>query len=293
MSDVMRQWLTGQDNPEPIVNANFKSLEHMVVYAMNPETTTGLTWGYLGGRWAGFAITAGTVLLAATNTNYVVVARATGVVSVATSTTNWNNTTDYARVYLLTTGASTVTGIQDFRSGAGGVHGIISVDGALVGLSDVDPSGLTDGDVLIWNAATSKWEPGAGGGGGGPTYATGTFTPVLVGVTSAGVGTYATQTGAYTKIGRMVHVRGTLIWTAHTGAGQMRITGLPFTSATGVNQPLPFYLNAVTFTGIPALLVGNNSTQASLWSQATNANVAAIAMDGTGTIEFSGCYEAT
>lgn len=38
---------------------------------------------------------------------------------------------------------------------------------ALADLTDVDLTGLSDGDTLVWNSATSMWEPGAGGGGGG------------------------------------------------------------------------------------------------------------------------------
>jgi len=35
---------------------------------------------------------------------------------------------------------------------------------ALSDLTDVDLTGLADGDTLVWNSATSKWEPGTGGG---------------------------------------------------------------------------------------------------------------------------------
>lgn len=67
-------------------------------------------------------------------------------------------------------------------------------------------------------------------------YATGTFTPTLVGSTIAGTFTYdATNTaGTYTRIGNRVlfsgRVRITAIAVAPTG--DLRITGLPFTSTT-------------------------------------------------------------
>lgn len=38
---------------------------------------------------------------------------------------------------------------------------------ALSGLTDVDISNPTNGQVLVYNAETGKWENGAGGGGGG------------------------------------------------------------------------------------------------------------------------------
>lgn len=46
----LQQWLTAQDLPEVPVNENFKALEHMVVYAKDATTTTGLTLGLSG--WA-------------------------------------------------------------------------------------------------------------------------------------------------------------------------------------------------------------------------------------------------
>lgn len=39
-------------------------------------------------------------------------------------------------------------------------------DLAFADLADVDMSSISDGDVPVWNAGTSKFEPGAGGGGG-------------------------------------------------------------------------------------------------------------------------------
>lgn len=109
---------------ETAINANFELLAHQAIYARDPLTTTGLTWGYKGGVWGGFAIAAGTLALAASTTNYVVVAVADGTISVATTTTHWNDSTNYRRVYEIVTGTSTVTGTPvDARGGPGGVHG--------------------------------------------------------------------------------------------------------------------------------------------------------------------------
>ena len=60
-------------------------------------------------------------------------------------------------------------------------------------------------------------------------YEEGTFTPVVQGSTTAGVGVYSTQTGRYTKIGRLVTVEIYIVWSAHTGTGNLQIGGLPFT----------------------------------------------------------------
>jgi hypothetical protein len=111
------------DEAEVIVNECFETLEHQAVYGKKHSTTTGLTWGYYGGRWGGFSVADGTLSLTASQTNYVVVAIATGAISVSTASTNWDNDTDYVRVYKITTGTSTVSSVEDHRAGPGGVHG--------------------------------------------------------------------------------------------------------------------------------------------------------------------------
>lgn len=122
----LQQWLPAQDSPEVPVNENFKALEHMAVYAKNAATTTGLTWGYLGGRWGGFVVAAGTLTLAASSTLYITVSRATGAISASSSDASWTNPDVHARVYKLTTGPATVTAIEDHRAGFAGVHGVSS-----------------------------------------------------------------------------------------------------------------------------------------------------------------------
>lgn len=62
-------------------------------------------------------------------------------------------------------------------------------------------------------------------------YEEGTWTPVVIGSTTAGTGTYTTQSGSYTKIGRFVTVNCDLAWSAHTGTGNLVITGLPFVNS--------------------------------------------------------------
>jgi len=114
---ALQQLAANQANPEVIINENFEGLDHVGVFGKAHATSTGLTWGYNGGRWGGTSITAGTVTLTNAATNYVVVLRSTGAVSVSTATTNWNNTALYARLYQLTTAGSVVTATADHRAG--------------------------------------------------------------------------------------------------------------------------------------------------------------------------------
>ena len=120
---AMQQLSSSQVSPEVPINENFESLDHQSVYGKAHATTSGLTWGYYGGRWGGTAITAATLTLTNAATNYIVVDRSTGTISVSTAVTNWNNPSLYGRVYQLTTAGSVVTATQDHRAGPYGVHG--------------------------------------------------------------------------------------------------------------------------------------------------------------------------
>jgi hypothetical protein len=62
-------------------------------------------------------------------------------------------------------------------------------------------------------------------------YEEGQFTPVVEGGTTPGTATYSAVNGRYTKTGNIVNFRIDLIWTGHTGTGQITITGLPFATA--------------------------------------------------------------
>lgn len=117
------QNINASASPEVQMNENFETLEHQAVYGLRQPVTTGLTWGYCAGRWGGFAIAAGTLTLTDDAANYIVVAIATGVASVSTATTNWDDDANYVRVYKVTTASGAVTAVEDHRAGPGGVHG--------------------------------------------------------------------------------------------------------------------------------------------------------------------------
>jgi hypothetical protein len=65
-------------------------------------------------------------------------------------------------------------------------------------------------------------------------YEEGTWTPTLVGGTTAGSYTnYSSSGSKYTKVGRKVHVVAVMYGTSGTGTGDFRVTGLPFANANG------------------------------------------------------------
>lgn len=134
-----------QSLAEVVTNRNFETLEHQSVYGQRQVVHSGLTWGYYGGRWGGFSVSDGTLTLS-NATNYVVVQRSDGAISTSTSSTNWNDTSAYARVYQITASGGAVTAVQDHRAGASGVHG-----GAA--------GSLTQGDGLDVDAAGFRGVP--------------------------------------------------------------------------------------------------------------------------------------
>lgn len=124
-------------------------------------------------------------------------------------------------------------------------------------------------------------------------YEEGTWTPAISGTTLAGAGTYSVQVGRYTKIGNTVTVHLNLTWSAHTGTGNMTISGLPFTSAnvTNLNPTTVAYANNLTITGIPVVLVTANATTGTI-NSVSNGTAAALAMDTAATFTATITYQA-
>jgi hypothetical protein len=80
------------------------------------------------------------------------------------------------------------------------------------------------------------------------------FTPVVKGSTSAGVGTYSVQFGEYSVIGNRVFFDIYLTWSAHTGTGNLIVSDLPYYAK---NQPNGNYPISLDFTNGLALTAGN------------------------------------
>jgi hypothetical protein len=126
-------------------------------------------------------------------------------------------------------------------------------------------------------------------------YEEGTFTPTIVGTTTAGIGVYTAQTGRYTKIGNRVYVNIYLSWSAHTGTGNMRVDGLPFTSINVANTYSSFsvYISALTLTAGYWLqpYVGANRVFISLEQVQASASSASVPIDVSAELMLSGFYE--
>lgn len=116
----LQQMASDMSSREAIFNDVAETLSASGIFGKDQRSTTGLTWGYYGGLYNGADIADGTVTLTDNATNYVVVLRSSGVLSVSTSTTNGANAL-YARLYKLTTVSGVVTTQVDQRMDANGL----------------------------------------------------------------------------------------------------------------------------------------------------------------------------
>jgi hypothetical protein len=126
-------------------------------------------------------------------------------------------------------------------------------------------------------------------------YEEGAFTPTVIGTSTAGTGTYGSQVGRYTKIGNRVIFNIYITWTAHTGTGNMDLSGLPFTTSSVANS---FAVLSAWASNI-ALTAGNilqayclvNSSNIRLHQVPTGGGASVvIPLDAAGELMVSGSY---
>ena len=154
-------------------------------------------------------------------------------------------------------------------------------------------------------AATVRWKDlylsggvylgGTGAANKLDDYETGTFTATVIGSSTAGSATYTTQGGTYEKIGDMVHFRLYIQWSSGTGAGDLEVGGLPFTSSsagTSYESVAIGYIRDLTFSGVVTAYTGVNSTTIIFRENFTNAAGNSLTYDGSGRFMLSGSYRA-
>jgi hypothetical protein len=124
-------------------------------------------------------------------------------------------------------------------------------------------------------------------------YEEGTFTPTIIGGTTAGTATYTQQTGQYTKIGNRVLISIRIGYNSGTGTGALNIGGLPFTTDSA-GTPLSNYSDGISMTALHVmqLILGASSTLINVNSVATGGGSDAnVAYDAAGFIAVSGNYK--
>jgi hypothetical protein len=148
---TLAQLSDSQVSPEVVINEVHETLSYAGIFGKRHAATSGLTWGYYGGLWRSLSVANDAVTLTDDTTNYVVAERATGIVSVATATTDWDDSA-YARLYKLTTASGLVTVEEDHRAGSlfgASATGVSSVNGQ---------TGAVTVEAIV-HAATGKTTP--------------------------------------------------------------------------------------------------------------------------------------
>jgi hypothetical protein len=125
-------------------------------------------------------------------------------------------------------------------------------------------------------------------------YEEGTWTPTVVGTSTAGTASYGTQSATYTKIGRMVYFQFELIWNSGTGTGFLRVAGLPYTCAANNCSVSIGDIENVVITAlynVGGAYVGASSNQVVLREfQVGGGGNNPITYDAAGTLRVGGCY---
>lgn len=127
-------------------------------------------------------------------------------------------------------------------------------------------------------------------------YEEGSFTPVISGSTVAGTATTTSQFGNYTKIGTRVFFNLMVGISAHTGTGNILLSGLPFTSrnVTNNNHPVTLRENSLSITAgnVIQAWIPAGSTSITLEQVPTGGgSPTSIPMDTSFSLMVSGHYD--
>jgi hypothetical protein len=173
---MLPQLIPTAASPEVPMNENFAAQRWSFCYAYDAPNSSGLVRAYSGGRWGGAPVADASHTFGSAATTYVSVEIATGDLDFSTSSTHYDNGTDYKRVEIVTTVAGAVVGVNDDRGGPGGVHGSgggtsgggFGSDGATLPVFDVMldfgavPDGSTDSTAAIQDAIDAAAAAGGG-----------------------------------------------------------------------------------------------------------------------------------
>ena len=129
-------------------------------------------------------------------------------------------------------------------------------------------------------------------------YEEGSFTPTLTTQSSLLTATYHSQDGKYTKIGNFVHFQIYIRLASKSGgSGQLRISGLPFTSSAASGAAYGGAVVAYTYnwdnTALDRMMIGTGSTQVQLFvgqSSGTNTDAGAGNLNSDTQIRIFGSY---
>lgn len=271
-----------QASKEVTANAALDAASPSMTYGRRQSTCSGLTWGYYGGNvtlsgGTMAQIANGTLTLAASTTNYIVALKSTGAVSVSAVVTNWNNATDYWRLYSVATGAATATSYTDSRELAKYTGGGSSGAGTVTSASVVAANGF-DGTVTnpTTTPAITLTTTASGvlkGASGALVAATNADLPTMTATVGGAVPTPPNNTTTF--------LRGDGTFATPAGSGDMVLSGTQtVTGAKTFNAGMLLLRNvADTFSS----LFTNAATAARTWTLPDKDGTVAMTSDITGT----------
>lgn len=210
-------------------------------------------------------------------------ASGTGTITIQAPNTNTNYTLD------LPAAAGTIQLSGNAISGTTGTFSGTISGGSTIGVGGATPSASGAGITFPATQSASSDANTL------DDYEEGSFTPVIAGSSSAGTASYSQQIGRYTKIGNRVFFQISIVWSSGTGTGNLRITSLPFTNAsgTGFNPPPTLVTQNVTYTAghFATGDVPQGQSRVDVYSCPTGGGaIADVTYDAAGDLYVSGQY---
>jgi hypothetical protein len=127
-------------------------------------------------------------------------------------------------------------------------------------------------------------------------YEEGSWTPTVIGSTSAGTATYSIQVGTYTRIGNKVFITCKVVYSSFTGTGNMDISGLPVAckTLTGLQFAMSSWCDGLSLSANNFLtpIINSAATKIELQQSPTGGgSTNYVPVDAAAYINVSGFYE--
>jgi len=195
-----------------------------------------------------------------------------------------DETTNTANLFL----SGSVTTSQVLNLGAAGISDVLKIGSADVTVNTGNLVIGTSGKGIDFSATS-----GSGTSELLADYEEGTFTPVVIGSTTAGTASYDFRIARYTKTGRMVQIEIAMQWNSGTGTGNLQISGLPFTNAANYTSLSIGRVDGLALTALntATAYVEANASLINFRQYATGGGAdSAVAYDAAALIFVAGCY---
>jgi hypothetical protein len=205
------------------------------------------------------------------------------------------------KISALTASTTPLAGTEVLPIVQGGVTKQVSVANLTAGRAiSATQLTLTTGNLIVANGQGIDFSatPGTGTSELFADYEEGTFTPTVLGSSTAGTANYTVQVGRYTKIGNRVFISGRIVYNTLTGTGNLLVGGLPFTVANVSNNYAGVSLgdlNGLALTALNTAYANTvvNTTQFEFTQTPTGGGSStAVPVDAAASFMFAAHYEA-